>query len=130
MAFHHLGTATMDIDEVESLLTQQIDLDDNAIALIQKCRQFLDEKMKDETKVYYGINTGFGSLCNVKISKEDINQLQENLVLSHACGLGDEVPTDIVKIMLLLKIKNFTYGHSGVSIELTQRLIEFYNFYR
>lgn len=57
--------------------------------------------------MYYGINTGFGSLCNVKISDSDIEQLQTNLVLSHACGLGDEVPHDIVKIMLLLKIKKF-----------------------
>jgi len=88
---------------------------------------FLDAKMQEQGKTYYGINTGFGSLCDVKISSDDIEQLQENLVLSHACGLGDEVPQDVVKIMLLLKIQNFVYGNSGVSLELTQRLIDFYN---
>lgn len=88
---------------------------------------FLDAKMQEKDKTYYGINTGFGSLCDVKISSEDIEQLQENLVLSHACGLGDEVPQDVVKIMLLLKIQNFVYGNSGVGLELTQRLIDFYN---
>ncbi|GBL36024.1 histidine ammonia-lyase [Filimonas sp.] len=127
MSIHHLGTQTLSIDQLEQLLDKQIILDETASANIQKCREYLDEKMKDDTKIYYGINTGFGSLCNVKISKEDIEQLQKNLVLSHACGAGDEVPSDIVKIMLLLKIKNFTYGHSGVSAGLTHRLVDFYN---
>ncbi len=127
MSIHHLGTQTLSIDQLEQLLDKQITLEETALSNIQKCRDYLDQKMKDETRIYYGINTGFGALCNVKISKEDIEQLQKNLVLSHACGAGDEVPSDIVKIMLLLKIKNFTYGHSGVSAGLTNRLIEFYN---
>ncbi len=127
MNTRHLGTEHLSIPDIEDILTQKISLNEMALKNIQKCRDFLDEKMKDETKVYYGINTGFGSLCNVKISKGDIQQLQENLVLSHACGAGNEVPSDIVKLMLLLKIKNFTYGNSGVSIELTQRLVDLYN---
>ena len=64
----------------------------------------------------YGINTGFGSLCNVKIATENLSQLQENLVKSHACGTGDEVPQEIVKLMLLLKIQSLSYGHSGVQL--------------
>jgi len=127
MSTHHLGTQHLSINNLKNILTQEIKLDKNAQQNIQKCRDYLDAKMKDEEKSYYGINTGFGSLCNVKISPEDIRQLQENLVLSHACGAGDEVPSEIVKIMLYLKIKNFTYGNSGVSIELTNRLIDFYN---
>lgn len=127
MTTHHIGTQHLSISDIKRVLNQQLSLDENAASNIQACRNFLDEKMKDPSKVYYGINTGFGSLCNVKISNEDIGQLQENLVLSHACGMGAEVPSDIVKIMLLLKIKNFTYGNSGVSIELTQRLIDLYN---
>lgn len=75
----------------------------------------------------YGINTGFGSLCNVKISNENLSQLQENLVKSHACGTGDEVPAAIVKIMLLLKIQSLSYGHSGVQLLTVERLIDFYN---
>jgi len=127
MSIHHLGTESLTIHDLENILQLKIGLDENAKINIQKCRDYLDQKMQDDTKVYYGINTGFGSLCNVKISKEDIGQLQQNLVISHACGLGNEVPLEIVKIMLLLKIKNFTYGNSGVSKELTDRLIEFYN---
>ena len=127
MSIHHLGTESLTIHDLENILQLKIGLDENAKTNIQKCRDYLDQKMQDDTKVYYGINTGFGSLCNVKISKEDIGQLQQNLVISHACGLGNEVPSEIVKIMLLLKIKNFTYGNSGVSKELTDRLIEFYN---
>ena len=108
MATHQLGTQPLSLHEVERILTETLTLEDQALANIQKCRDYLDEKMKDDTKIYYGINTGFGSLCDVKISKDDIEQLQKNLVLSHACGAGNEVPSEIVKIMLLLKIKNFT----------------------
>lgn len=122
-----LGTEYWSLDQIESYLSSGIQLHEEARENIKACRAFLDEKMKDDSQVYYGINTGFGSLCNVRISKEDIQQLQENLVLSHACGTGPEVPQEIVKLMLLLKIKNFTYGHSGVSETLVQRLIEFYN---
>jgi histidine ammonia-lyase len=83
--------------------------------------------MQSQTDPIYGINTGFGSLCNVKISNENLSQLQENLVKSHACGTGDEVPNAIVKLMLLLKIQSLSYGNSGVQLETVERLIEFYN---
>jgi histidine ammonia-lyase len=112
---------------MQHMLGSEIQLDEQAVVNIRHCRKYLDDKMKTDGGVFYGINTGFGSLCNVKISNEDIQQLQENLVLSHACGIGDEVPSAIVKWMLLLKIKNFTYGHSGVSPELVNRLIDMYN---
>jgi histidine ammonia-lyase len=75
----------------------------------------------------YGINTGFGSLCNVEISQENLSKLQENLVKSHACGTGDEVPKEIVKILLLLKIQSLSYGYSGVQLSTVERLIDFYN---
>ena len=100
-----LGTEWLSIHQLQSILTEKISLSEEANSNIQKCRDFLDEKIKDDSKIYYGINTGFGSLCNVKISSGDIEQLQNNLVLSHACGVGEEVPLEIVKIMLLLKIK-------------------------
>src|SRR5436853_4666338 len=75
----------------------------------------------------YCINTGFGSLCNVEIAPKDIEKLQENLVMSHACGAGEEVPQEIVKLMLLLKIQGLSYGNSGVQVETVQRLIDFFN---
>lgn len=83
--------------------------------------------MLNNDKPIYGINTGFGSLCNVIISDENLSKLQENLVKSHACGTGDEVPHEIVKLMLLLKIQSLSYGHSGVQLQTVNRLIDFYN---
>eukprot|EP00897_Mesotaenium_endlicherianum_P003558 jgi/Mesen1/322/ME1156409C09523 len=73
--------------------------------------------MAAEDALFYGINTGFGFLQNVKIDAGQIEQLQYNLLVSHACGLGEEVPRDIVKLMLMLKIKSLSYGHSGVQID-------------
>jgi histidine ammonia-lyase len=75
----------------------------------------------------YGINTGFGSLCNTAISKEDLSQLQRNLVLSHSCGMGEEVPHEIVKRMLLLKVLGLSKGNSGVQLETIERLLFYYN---
>jgi histidine ammonia-lyase len=127
MSVHSLGIKKLSLSDIETILSSPIKLDETSVANIEKCRAYLDSKMKEECKTFYGINTGFGSLCNVKISNDDIEQLQENLVLSHACGMGNEVPQDIVKLMLLLKVKNFVYGNSGVSLEVTERLISFYN---
>lgn len=124
---HSINTKNYTLQDIEVLLNEKINLDENSISNIQKCRDYLDAKMLEKDKTFYGINTGFGSLCNVKISNDDIEQLQENLVLSHACGMGNEVPLEIVKLMLLLKVKNFVYGHSGVSVQLANRLIDFYN---
>ena len=91
------------------------------------CYQFLQQKLKKSGETFYGINTGFGSLCDVRITVDQIEQLQQNLVRSHACGVGDEVPPDIVKIMLLLKIQSLSYGHSGVRVETIERLIQLFN---
>lgn len=89
-------------------------------------RSYLDNILK-QGNTYYGINTGFGSLCNVRIKDEELSQLQENLVCSHACGMGDEVPEDIVRLMLLLKVHGLSQGYSGVRTEIVQRLADFYN---
>lgn len=124
---HTIGTHFYTLKDIENIFSSSIQLDQEAKENIEKCRKYLDEKMKQSDKTFYGINTGFGSLCNVKISTEDIEQLQENLVLSHACGVGDEVPQHIIKMMLLLKIKNFVYGNSGISMQVVERLIYFYN---
>jgi len=87
-------------------------------------RAYLDSQLKNPDAVIYGINTGFGSLCNMRISDADLELLQENLVLSHACGMGKRIPEEICRLILLLKIKNFTSGVSGVRIELVDYLIE------
>lgn len=94
---------------------------------IQKCRDYLDDKIKNEASPIYGINTGFGALYDKSISNEDLGKLQKNLVKSHACGIGDEAPQEIVKLMILLKIQSLSYGHSGVQSITVQRLIDFFN---
>jgi histidine ammonia-lyase len=102
-------------------------LDNAVVDIVSKNRAFLERKLAEPNARYYGINTGFGALCDVKISNENIEQLQENLVMSHACGMGDEVKPEVAKLMLLLKIKGLSLGSSGVCVETIQKLVEFYN---
>jgi histidine ammonia-lyase len=117
------------IHEIKSLLYSdtQLQIDEAAIAKIIKCRKYLDDKMVGNENLYYGINTGFGYLQNVRIDATQLETLQENLIKSHACGMGEEVPADIVKLMLALKIKSLCYGHSGVQLVTVERLKEMYN---
>lgn len=121
--------SSLDLSVLQNILDDriQIALSDGARKKILRCRQYLDKKIKSSKDSIYGINTGFGSLYNQKIADRDLEKLQENLVMSHACGMGDEVNPEIVRIMLLLKIQGLAQGHSGVSIELVERLIYFYN---
>lgn len=115
--------------EIDSILTdnKKIELSESAKNAIHKCRTYLDEKVARNERLIYGVNTGFGSLCNTAISSEDLEQLQINLVLSHACGTGEEVPAELVKRMILLKILGLSHGHSGVQLETVERLIFFFN---
>jgi histidine ammonia-lyase len=126
---HNISTEVLSLEQLQEIIAQnkKLTLSEESKINIQKCRDYLDNKMESHDDPIYGINTGFGSLCNVKISNENLSQLQENLVKSHACGTGDEVPAEIVKIMLLLKIQSLSYGHSGVQLLTVERLIEFYN---
>ncbi|RAJ16217.1 histidine ammonia-lyase [Olleya aquimaris] len=126
---HIISTKPLDLEIIHTIILEQkqLKLSDESVEKIKSCRLYLDEKLKAETRPIYGINTGFGSLYNVKISKENLTKLQENLMMSHACGTGDLVPNEIVKLMLLLKIQSLSYGHSGVQLQTVQRLIDFYN---
>jgi histidine ammonia-lyase len=105
----------------------QLELSEKAKQRILDCRNYLDDKIANSSNLIYGINTGFGSLCNTAISKNDLEQLQRNLVLSHACGMGEEVPNEIVKRMLFLKILGLAHGNSGVQLETVERLVFFLN---
>ena len=117
------------LEDVSKILkkNEKLQLSDAAIKNIEKCRNYLDKKIKSNKSPIYGINTGFGSLCNVQIADKDLEKLQENLVMSHACGMGGEVPQEIVKLMLLLKIQALSYGKSGIQLATVERLIDFYN---
>ncbi len=115
--------------QIKNLLSfdQLVSITFDAHQRIVQCRAYLDEKMKEPNALYYGINTGFGYLQHVKIDASQLEELQKNLLQSHACGLGEEVPEEIVKLMLMLKIKSLSYGHSGVQIDTVKRLIDMYN---
>lgn len=126
---HFINNKPITFEFLDSLIfsEKRLKLSEKAIERIEKCRKYLDDKIKKDSSPIYGINTGFGSLCNVKINSENLQLLQENLVMSHACGTGSEVPKEIVKLMLFLKIQSLNYGYSGVQVETVQRLIDFYN---
>ena len=117
------------LKELEAVLNSSIEviLGPQAILAIEKGYDFLHDKINESDAIYYGINTGFGSLCNTVISTEDLNQLQVNLIRSHACGMGAEVPTHLVKRMLLLKAIALSKGYSGVQLQTVERLLFLYN---
>ena len=126
---HYISAAVLTLENLQEIVfnNKSLELSEEAKVNIQKCREYLNQKMATSDEPIYGINTGFGSLCNIKIDDKNLTKLQENLVKSHACGTGDEVPNEIVKLMLLLKIQSLSYGHSGVQLATVNRLIDFYN---
>lgn len=115
--------------QIKNLLAfnQLVSITFDAHFRITECRNYLDKKLNESDALFYGINTGFGYLQNVKIDKTQLQQLQSNLIQSHACGMGELVPLDIVKLMVMLKIKSLSYGYSGVQIDTVKRLMDMYN---
>jgi histidine ammonia-lyase len=126
----YITPAPITFEQIENMLApgSHLKLSPESIARIEKCRNYLDQKIDSQTDPVYGITTGFGSLCNRSISKEDLSQLQVNLVISHACGIGQPVEPEIVRLMLMLKVYALSLGNSGVQTETVQRLLDLYNF--
>lgn len=126
---HYISSELIDLPTIKLIIEERktIELSEEAILNINKSKHYLDKKIENNPIPIYGINTGFGSLYNVTIDHNDLSKLQENIVMSHACGTGNLVPKAIVKIMLLLKIQSLSYGYSGVQLVTVQRLIDFYN---
>ncbi len=126
---HHISAKKLDLKQVFNFTASQkeVVLSEEAIQKIKACNAYLNKKINETNVAFYGINTGFGSLCNVRISKENLAYLQRNLLMSHACGMGATVPPEIVKMMLFLKIQSLSYGHSGVQLKTVQVLKDFYN---
>lgn len=129
MSVYSVLSDKLSISRISELMAtgSKLELSDEARVKINTCRNYLDEKMKSNSVPIYGINTGFGALHNTAIKNENLEQLQKNLVMSHACGIGDTVPKQVVKLMLLLKVQGLSYGHSGAQEITVQRLIDFYN---
>ena len=129
MKIHNISAEHLSIERIGEIVYggYQIQLSYDAQKRIVECRKYLDRKIEETTSPIYGVTTGFGSLCNVSIGPDYLAQLQINLMMSHACGTGDRVPNDIVKIMLLLKIQSLSYGFSGCQLVTVNRLIDFFN---
>ncbi len=126
---HSISSRTLQLPDLEKILSGActITISEEARKKIINCRDYLDKKIATTSQPLYGVNTGFGSLYNKNISKEDLGKLQENLVMSHACGMGHEIPHEIVRLMLFLKVQSLSYGNSGVQLETVQRLADLFN---
>jgi len=126
---HYISPVMLELDLLENLLTDNVKLalSVEAIRRIDHCRNYLDAKMLTQKEPIYGITTGFGSLCNHTISTNQLSELQSNLVKSHACGTGDTVDKDIVKLMLFLKAHALSLGHSGVQLVTVERILDMFN---
>ncbi len=129
MEIFEINSNQLNLDDIEHIITNnvQIKLSDESAKAVQKCRAYLDKRIASSSEPIYGINTGFGSLYKENISNSELTTLQENIIKSHACGTGDAIPSHIVKLILLLKIKSLGYGYSGVQVVTIQRLIDMFN---
>lgn len=126
---HTISSGRLTVARVHEIIRngEKLELGKDAREAIIKCRSYLDTKMEDIDHPVYGVTTGFGSLCNITVPAEDLSRLQHNLVMSHACGTGEKVRPEIVRLMLLLKIQSLSYGHSGVQLITVQRLVDMFN---
>jgi len=129
MKTHHIKSDRLSFENIKKIIAgnYNLALSSDAKEKVVKCRNYLDNKIASHKEPIYGVTTGFGSLYDQTISDKDLETLQKNLVVSHTCGTGDEVPQEIVKLMLLLKIQALSYGNSGVQLQTVERLIDFYN---
>lgn len=126
---HQISAEHLSIDRVKEIVYNgyKIELSDDARQRIVCCREYLDRKIKESDVPIYGVTTGFGSLCKISIDEDQLAQLQINLMMSHACGVGNRVRNDIVKMMVLLKIQSLSYGFSGIKLDTVERLVDFFN---
>ena len=123
---YHVGSGELTFDIIERIINENLKLElaPEAKERIQKCRDYLDHKIAESEEPLYGITTGFGSLCSKNISPDELGTLQENLIKSHACSVGEEIRPVIVKLMMLLKAHALSLGHSGVQVITVQRILD------
>ncbi len=126
---HYISPQKLTYPIIEDILENRkmLVLSDESIQLIEKSKAYLDRKIAETEGPLYGINTGFGALCNIEVSKDDLSKLQENLVISHSCNLGPEVPSDVVRLMLMLKAHALAKGNSAVQLITVQRILDLFN---
>ena len=126
---HYISNERLTLEKIKEIIYSKatLRLSEESRAQVIRCREYLDRKMADIDRPVYGVTTGFGSLYNVTIPQEDLSTLQHNLVMSHACGTGEKVRPEIVRLMLFLKIQSLSYGHSGVQLATIEKLIDMFN---
>jgi histidine ammonia-lyase len=126
---HYISSERLTYPIIKAILERKmmLVLSEESIRLIEKSKAYLDRKIRETEQPLYGINTGFGALCNIEISREDLSKLQENLVISHACNVGPEIPSDVVRLMFLLKAHALAKGNSAVQRITIQRILDLYN---
>ena len=126
---YHIGSGALTFEIIERIINENLKLElaPEAKLRIQKCRDYLDQKIASSEEPLYGITTGFGSLCTKNISPDELGTLQENLIKSHACSVGEEIRPVIIKLMMLLKAHALSLGHSGVQVITVQRILDFFN---
>ena len=126
---YYVGSGELTFDLIERIINENLKLElaPEAKLRIQKCRDYLDKKIAESEEPLYGITTGFGSLCSKSISSDELGTLQENLIKSHACSVGEEIRPVIIKLMMLLKAHALSLGHSGVQVITVQRILDFFN---
>lgn len=129
MNSYSIGSEYLSLSLLKRIINNscRIELSDRASEDISRCRSYLENKLLESPVPIYGINTGFGYLQNVIVPDDKLTKLQHNLLLSHACGTGELVPREIIKLMLLLKVQSLSYGNSGVTLATVERLIYMYN---
>lgn len=128
-AIHYISPEKLTYPIIEEILENRkmLVLSDESKQLIERSKAYLDRKIAETEGPLYGINTGFGALCNIEVSKDELSKLQENLVISHSCNLGPEVPADVVRLMLLLKAHALAKGNSAVQLVTVQRILDLFN---
>lgn len=129
MEIHYINNQNYTLEDLEELVSSgcEVSIGENAREAVTRCSSYLNDKLNSKDQVIYGINTGFGSLCDTVIGHHELEELQLNIVRSHACGLGDVIPIDIAKRILILKAIGLCKGHSGVQIETIEQILHLYN---
>ena len=125
MTFNY-GIDRLTVDTVMGIANGTIKgvMNKQAIKKVNACRKMV-EKMASSNKAVYGINTGFGPMCDVQITPAETNKLQENLLISHAVGVGNAISTSLSKIMMICKVHALCQGYSGIRLEVIERILFF-----
>ncbi|MDN6205047.1 MAG: aromatic amino acid lyase, partial [Staphylococcus simulans] len=123
-----LNGASLTIEDIKKFLHQQdkVTISSDAMERVKQSRAIVEDIIKNKVTIY-GITTGFGLFSDVLIDPQQYNQLQVNLIRSHACGTGDPFSHDVALVMMILRLNTMLKGHSGVTTDLVDQLVYFIN---